>query len=864
MILKKIALNTLPFRLIALCVGLLSSLTYASDTEFNVEFLQDVTDQISVDAVKYGYSITPGTYDFSIFINEQKVGTRSIKFYKNEKNDVVPCLDQSFVDDYSILFKSLTEKKQDTVSCYDLTAIPSATITTDTNAQKINLSIPQVNLQQYARGYVPIRLFNQGINAVVLNYSANSNFFNNKDVKDRYNNSLFLKSGFNYGAWRYRNQSSLTQYSGESTHWQTVSNKLERDLHTSVPMRLELGDTSSNSDVFDSVNFRGIQLSSDTIQLPLGLQNYAPVIRGFAQTNALIEIRQNGYIIYSTNVAPGNFVIEDLYAANDNGDLEVSIIESDGHTKKFIQPYSAVPNMVRTGQSKFQITVGQYRNGTYDNYHPYFTQIGYAYGLNNYVTPYTGAVATDDYYALAAGIALSLGRYGALSSDLTYAQNITAQGDNKEGTSLRFLYAKSLNTLGTNVRLVGYRYSTQNYYSLSDAIQEKAQWKNGVYEYIYKDNTAITNDQLSDDDRRRYYYSSTYYNKRNQFQVSLNQSLGNWGQVYSTLAKTDFWNKEYNQESWQIGYNQSYKTISYSLYYQKNKSMYQRATSNFGVTISIPLDYPRSLKKYDLVSYNSIDHSDTTGNTINSSLTSSFLPDKNLTVQLQAGHSEENDNSTLAANVNYRGTKLNSTFGYTYSDQYKQASASLNGGVLIHSGGILFGQQMYSNPIIIEAKGAEGIRIENQSGLKIDKSGYAVVSGSSAYMRNRIALRAEDIGQDVNIEEPVVSDIVPTKYAIVKVKFDVRAGKSVLATMHFNNKLIVTGASVTDLETQKRVGLVGLNGQAYLSGVQSEQKLLVKWGEDATEKCQLALPILSEHKMGYDEMDIICSAVGEP
>ncbi|MFX8937924.1 fimbria/pilus outer membrane usher protein, partial [Acinetobacter baumannii] len=92
-------------------------------------------------------------------------------------------------------------------------------------------------------------------------------------------------------------------------------------------------------------------------------------------------------------------------------------------------------------------------------------------------------------------------------------------------------------------------------------------------------------------------------------------------------------------------------------------------------------------------------------------------------------------------------------------------------------------QQMYSNPIIIEAKGAEGIRIENQSGLKIDKSGYAVVSGSSAYMRNRIALRAEDIGQDVNIEEPVVSDIVPTKYAIVKVKFDVRAGKSVLATM---------------------------------------------------------------------------------
>ena len=180
---------------------------------------------------------------------------------------------------------------------------------------------------------MPVRLFNQGINALVLNYSLSSNYFNNKNTEDRYNNALFLNGGFNYGAWRYRNQSSLTQYSGQSTHWQTVSNKFERDLHTAIPMRLELGDASSSNDVFDSINFRGVQLSSDTIQLPLGLQNYAPVIRGVAQTNALIEIRQNGYIIYTTNVAAGNFVINDLYAANQSGDLEVSIIESDGRIK---------------------------------------------------------------------------------------------------------------------------------------------------------------------------------------------------------------------------------------------------------------------------------------------------------------------------------------------------------------------------------------------------------------------------------------------------------------------------------------------------------------------------------------------------
>ncbi|MFH3579701.1 hypothetical protein WAH98_22320, partial [Acinetobacter baumannii] len=63
--------------------------------------------------------------------------------------------------------------------------------------------------------------------------------------------------------------------------------------------------------------------------------------------------------------------------------------------------------------------------------------------------------------------------------------------------------------------------------------------------------------------------------------------------------------------------------------------MYQSSTSNVGFNISLPLDRPRSLKKYDLVSYSSFDHSNDIGNTTNSSLSGSFLEDKNLTAQLQ-------------------------------------------------------------------------------------------------------------------------------------------------------------------------------------------------------------------------------------
>lgn len=48
----------------------------------------------------------------------------------------------------------------------------------------------------------------------------------------------------------------------------------------------------------------------------------------------------------------------------------------------------------------------------------------------------------------------------------------------------------------------------------------------------------------------------------------------------------------------------------------------------------------------------------------------------------------------------------------------------------------------------------------------------------------------------------------------------------------------------------------------FLSGVSSGQTLLVKWGEDTTEQCQLTLPTLSNRQTGYDEINVSCTAVG--
>ncbi|MDW9250419.1 type VII secretion system (T7SS), usher family protein [Burkholderia cepacia] len=114
-----------------------------------------------------------------------------------------------------------------------------------------------------------------------------------------------------------------------------------------------MGEVYSSSEIFDSVRLLGVQVNSDTGMLPDDEVGYAPVVRGIAQSNAVVEIRQNGYVIYSTSVTPGAFELRDIYPSGSNGDLEVRIIESDGSVRTYRQSYSYLPVMIRRGTMRY-------------------------------------------------------------------------------------------------------------------------------------------------------------------------------------------------------------------------------------------------------------------------------------------------------------------------------------------------------------------------------------------------------------------------------------------------------------------------------------------------------------------------------
>uniref|UniRef100_UPI001C120893 fimbria/pilus outer membrane usher protein n=2 Tax=Gammaproteobacteria TaxID=1236 RepID=UPI001C120893 len=88
--------------------------------------------------------------------------------------------------------------------------------------------------------------------------------------------------------------------------------------------QLTVGESNTTGEIFDTLSYRGVQLSTDDRMLPDSMRGYAPVIRGIARTNARVTIRQAGNILLETTVAPGAFVIDDLYSTGYGGDLNVS------------------------------------------------------------------------------------------------------------------------------------------------------------------------------------------------------------------------------------------------------------------------------------------------------------------------------------------------------------------------------------------------------------------------------------------------------------------------------------------------------------------------------------------------------------
>lgn len=128
-------------------------------------------------------------------------------------------------------------------------------------------------------------------------------------------------------------------------------------------------------------------------------------------------MKQNGYVIYNTTVAPGPFAITDLPATDGSGDLQVTVFEADGTRQAFTVPYTTPALSLRQGYLKYNIMAGQYRPAISSVDRSPVAQATVMYGLPLSLTVYGGGQWARHYQAGAFGVGVSLGSPGAVSVD---------------------------------------------------------------------------------------------------------------------------------------------------------------------------------------------------------------------------------------------------------------------------------------------------------------------------------------------------------------------------------------------------------------------------------------------------------------
>lgn len=797
--------------------------------EFNSDFLIGEAKNIDIKRFTYANAILPGDYNVDVYINGNWFGKHQIAFKNTEDNkSAYTCFSSKQLLEYGIKAELIKERLAvNNKNCQQLGEwVQDSFYEFDSSKLRFDISIPQIAMERNAQGYVDPSVWDRGIDAAFVSYNASTykTYSKTENSEDNTNAFVSLNTGANFADWQFRHNGQWKwEDKTKSKDTQSTYNAISTYAQRAFPQYrgvLTLGDSFTNGEIFNSFGYRGAEFSSDDRMLPNSMLGYAPRIRGNAQTNAKVEIRQQGQLIYQTTVAAGSFEINDLYPTGYGGELEVTVLEANGNIQKYAIPYASVAQMLRPGMSRYSVMTGQFRDADIDM-DPFIVQGQYQRGINNRITAYGGFQGSENYQSLTLGSAFAT-PIGAVSLDMTHSQADFDRRDKEIGQSYRLSYSKLITPTDTNLTLAAYRYSTENYYNLRDALLAQELEKKGI--------------------------GSKYYGKqRSELQVTLNQGLPNdWGNLYATGSWVDYWDREETAKQYQVGYNNNYRQLNYGVsairrMVENSSTSKSENDTEYLLTLSLPLSFKRNS-----VNLNSSHTQDNTTVGMSGIIGDRFNYGASVSTDYE-------DSSSFNANAQYRTNFTTLGGSYSTSKQYEQVSLTARGNIVAHSDGVLFGPEQGQTMVLVYAPDATGAKVNNTNGLTINKSGYAVIPYVTPYRLNEIALDPQGMSLDVELESGS-QRIAPYAGSISKVDFMTKSGKALyIKSLNTKGETLPFAAEVFDSKGEY-VGMVAQGSLVYIRTNSLSDTVTIKWGEENNERCSIQYDATAQAKKTGESM----------
>lgn len=752
----------------------------------------------------------PGVYRVDVFLNNKNVATQDITFINDEQGKLYPVVNSSILNSWGIDANFIKQNiidqlATDTMIHFWQQNKLAISAEFDFNQQSLYLTFPQIAVIKNQQ----VSAWQSGVPAFFVNYRYQGANTWIKKGGDKQNHFFGLLIGANWQAWRLRHYGSYSSH----YHWQNYRTTLSRDIHA-IHSQLSLGENYTSSILFDRFQFKGVQLQSDDSMLPDNAKGYAPVIHAIAETYATVTVLQNNIPIYQTYVPPGPFVINDLLPSYSNDKLKIIIDESNGKQRIIYQPYATLPNMLRVGRFRYAINLGQYSPSTINAYKAKFIQFDYQYGLLNYLTLYGGMIIANSYYSKALGFGVNVGQLGAVTFDTSYAKAKEVAGLYDGGYAYRFQYGKYFSTTSTQLSLAGYRYSEKDFLTFSQANQ----LKNASFPLFY-------------------------YARKSQLQFNIRQHLASWGTLYLSAYQKNYWNYDDTEESYAINYSSRIWDLDYTINYSYTKSRREHSADQI-LSINLQIPFKRWLKR----TWGSYGIQNSFNQRLIQQINIHHSPfaDESLFLTLQQNYERqyENHSNSISGALygQYRNQYAILNLGYNHDPHQNQLNYGLQGSLVAHPYGLTLAQPIGETAALVVAKDAVGVKLENQSNIKTNYQGIAIIPNISSYRTNQITLATETLPDGVDIESNIQT-VAPTRGAIAIAHFATQVGYRVIFKLQHHSKAIPFGAiaTLTDKTTIATTGIVDDRQQLYLGGVPTQGEFIITTGNN-NYHCSYALP----------------------
>jgi len=773
-------------------LGILSMpfVLYAQENElsgFNPVFFSGTN--IDIASLSAENQMKAGVYDVDLYENGKFIGIHTITLKKNAENKTLIYFDKSILQELSL--------KEDINNHYQKMSSDQIVLDNDKlhikakfdiSSLSINIIVPQLFLSYKPRGYVDPAYWQEGETAAILNYTSSYYHSEHNMGYGKYRSDNFFSSmnlWFNAGAWQFRNTSTIM--AGNTVNrFDTQRTYVQRDL-AKIYSIMKLGEVDYQQSILPTMSVLGMTLSSDQRMLPDSQRGYVPDIRGIANSNAKVTVRQNGNVLYETTVPPGPFLISDLYQATYGGDFNVTVQEADGTERKFTVPYAYLPDLMRPNQSKYSLALGVLNdNGLRKK--PFVSSLTYSKGLSNLITGFTGTQISEYYQSGLIGLALNTG-LGAISTSIAFS-NANLGYKRSQGHNIGVSYSNVINDINTSISLATYHYSSSGFSSLQDAVRSK-----DAYDH---------HELLNINDYRS-------VNMKNSVQLSITQPLGDIAEIYASASFNDYWSYSKSDSSYQVGLSSSYNLLNYTLSAAKTLNSY---SGNNETQYQLNFSYPLGTASFAPRMTTAYSHSSDGSSYLSNSLYGTALQDRSLSYGLSTNvYTSGNQATNISGNVSKLTASGNRSATASYDKNTRQYSLGMTGSAALHSGGVTFGQYTGDTVAIIYAEGAKDATVSGNPNIRIDSRGYAIYPYLSPYRDNNISLDPNSASTDLEIKN-TSRHTSPLAGAIVKVKFDTITGDIRVFEVKYKGQNIPLGATAS--RNGSMVGLTGGSGMLML------------------------------------------------